>query len=526
MSVDELPFALVDVDSAADRLIAGLMEQPWGQVSASVYETGRLVTLAPWLVGHAERVNHLIATQRPDGGWGAPGGYALIPTLSATEALLGQASADAKATQSVSRGLDVLFRWLSTDLLLPDMPAIELIAPSLVTLINQRLDRLNDESASGLALWMGNGRLPMPKGMSNAKVSMIQAHLKSGAVVQDKLLHALEAAGDAACGASGVTVGAAGNVGGSPAATAAWLRGRGQTEAGVRARGYLERAAERHAGPVPCALPITEFERGWVLSWLVRAGVPVAVPPRLLEELSAAIRADGASGGAGLPSDADSTSVALYALALLGVEREPDSLWHYELDTHFCTWQGEQGDSVTTNAHVLDTLGHYAHGRTGLDSRYARATRKVSAWLVEQQHLDGNWQDRWHASPYYATTCCVLALSCYGTNPAPVERAVRWIIDSQNADGSWGRWGGTAEETAYAMQAVLLADADLDGRGQAAARGYAYLLDAPALESGPALWHDKDLYKPEAIVRAAILGAVHMAQRDPSLVSLSKKIRQ
>src|SRR5690348_15962583 len=73
---------------AARELVASLLRQPWGQVSPSVYETGRLVTLAPWLPGHAERVTFLLHRQRVDGGWGAPGGYQLVPTLSATEALL------------------------------------------------------------------------------------------------------------------------------------------------------------------------------------------------------------------------------------------------------------------------------------------------------------------------------------------------------------------------------------------------------------------------------------------------------
>ncbi len=85
-STDFILGARIDVASAADELVRGLMLQPWGQVSPSVYETGRLVTLAPWLVGHRDRVAYLIGTQRPDGAWGALDGYALVPTLSATEA--------------------------------------------------------------------------------------------------------------------------------------------------------------------------------------------------------------------------------------------------------------------------------------------------------------------------------------------------------------------------------------------------------------------------------------------------------
>src|SRR5205814_1748241 len=71
------------------ELLDGLVAEPAGQVSPSVYETGRVVALAPWLTGHVMRVVYLVTTQRPDGRWGpADDGYALVPTLSATDALL------------------------------------------------------------------------------------------------------------------------------------------------------------------------------------------------------------------------------------------------------------------------------------------------------------------------------------------------------------------------------------------------------------------------------------------------------
>jgi halimadienyl-diphosphate synthase len=51
----------------ARELIAGLALRPWGQVAASVYETGRLVADAPWLPGHEQRITFLLGAQRADG---------------------------------------------------------------------------------------------------------------------------------------------------------------------------------------------------------------------------------------------------------------------------------------------------------------------------------------------------------------------------------------------------------------------------------------------------------------------------
>ncbi|MEV6517756.1 prenyltransferase, partial [Micromonospora chalcea] len=72
----------------ARDLVAALTGEPSGQTSPSIYESARLVALAPWLDGHDRRLAWLLGRQRPDGGWGGAGGYALVPTLSAVEALL------------------------------------------------------------------------------------------------------------------------------------------------------------------------------------------------------------------------------------------------------------------------------------------------------------------------------------------------------------------------------------------------------------------------------------------------------
>ncbi|WP_432826754.1 prenyltransferase [Dactylosporangium sp. CA-092794] len=483
MSIDD------DVTATVDRpvpnLLTSLAEQPWGQVSASVYETGRLVSLAPWLPRHDERVKFLLDAQRGDGGWGPPEGYALVPTLSATEALLAAGEPGA-----AGRGLELLARLLAAAPPIPDTPAADLIVPALIEAITARTGR----------------SLPLPPGLDGARLAAVRRRFGAGAAVPPKLLHALEVLGDAARGVAGVVLAGPGTVGASPAATAAWLSGPHPSPA----LAYLGDVVRRAGGPVPCATPITVFERAWVLGSLTRAGVPFAAPDDLVSSLTAGWGPDGTAAAPGLPADADTTAVVLFALQELGRPADTGVLRGYDTGAHFSTWPGEDGASVTTNAHVLDALG--------AEPRHAGVAERLTGWLCARQEPGGAWHDRWHSSPYYATACCVLALARFGRGPVAaraVDRAVAWVAANQRPDGSWGRWTGTAEETAYALHALLAPGGPgvPPAASLSAAAGY---LARPAGPPDPPLWHDKDLYAPHAIIRAAVLAAQHLARGRPA----------
>jgi hypothetical protein len=88
------------------------------------------------------------------------------------------------------------------------------------------------------------------------------------------------------------------------------------------------------------------------------------------------------------------------------------------------------------------------------------------------------------------------------------------LRDSQREDGSWGWFSrGTPEETAYAVQALMLAPAELRaGLTEQFDRAAAYLNETDGEPVIP-MWVGKTLYGPAQVVRSAVLSARTMLAR-------------
>jgi squalene-hopene cyclase-like protein/prenyltransferase/squalene oxidase-like repeat protein len=507
------------VREAAAALVVEMSADHFGQFSVSVYETGRLVRHAPWLSGHPDRVRFLLDQQHRDGSWGGPNGYGVLPTLSATGALLsvlhgtpagnGFVTGRHELIDSANRGLDRLVDWLNigTPMSLPDTVAVEILVPCLIREINEFLaahappeyrDPLRDHPYT-------DGRL----------LDTLRAAAVAGKACPTKLTHSFEAFGSAA-GAVRSVEPRAGGIGCSPAATAVWVGDPARLSRRHPSLRYLRAVQDRGSGAVPVAAPLATFERAWVLSTLAGAGLVPTGRRRLARHLRSAFGEFGVAAGPGLPADVDDTAVALCALARLGGARSPDCLWAYrQPDGHFACFTGERTPSSSANAHVLQAFGAYLAASPAQPPYYHDTMARLTTWLIDHQETDGSWQDKWHASPYYATVCCVLALADHGGAPATdaLDRAAAWVLDTQRPDGSWGRWTGTAEETAYAVRTLCRTRAarSRDGALRAIVQGSARLWPTNDEASPPPLWHDKDLYTPIRIVRAERLAALHLA---------------
>ncbi len=110
-------------------------------------------------------------------------------------------------------------------------------------------------------------------------------------------------------------------------------------------------------------------------------------------------------------------------------------------------------------------------GTAGLDLQFGRA-RRAREFVLRTQRADGSWWGRWGANFIYGTWSVLAGLRGIGEDmDAPyVQRAVAWLESRQQADGGWGeslasyddesqagRGESTASQTAWALLGLLAA---------------------------------------------------------------------
>ncbi|MEU2350944.1 squalene--hopene cyclase [Modestobacter sp. NPDC049651] len=137
--------------------------------------------------------------------------------------------------------------------------------------------------------------------------------------------------------------------------------------------------------------------------------------------------------------------------------------------------------SADVTAHVVEMLA--AEGLAGTED-----CRRGVQWLLDAQEAEGSWYGRWGANHLYGTGAVVPALVAAGLpadHPA-VRRAVAWLEAHQNADGGWGEdlrsytdpaWIGRGDSTASQTAWALLALHAAGERGPAVDRGVRWLVD-------------------------------------------------
>jgi squalene-hopene/tetraprenyl-beta-curcumene cyclase len=138
--------------------------------------------------------------------------------------------------------------------------------------------------------------------------------------------------------------------------------------------------------------------------------------------------------------------------------------------------------SADVTAHVIEMLA----GEPGVPEG---VVERALEWLSDQQETDGSWYGRWGVNYVYGTGAVIPALVAAGvaTADSRVRRGVTWLESHQNADGGWGEdvrsyidtsyhghGESTASQTSWALLALLAAG---DHGRNATRRGVHYLIN-------------------------------------------------
>lgn len=468
-----------------------------GLNSPSIYDTAQLLRLAPPPEGPWPAINWLASQQQPDGGWGDPSAPRArdLPTLAALLALHVYGTRG-RERAAVDSGLAFLRRQASHwSNLSDDLPVgIELLLPRLI------------EEAVALGLDLPTAPYAALMELGGRRRRLIAARPARAGTPP---VHSWEAWGS---DPDPSLLDGSGGVGHSAAATAAWLHAAGTrpdlADERACARRFLERAAAATgagiAGVVPGVWPIPRFEQVFGLYMLLVAGLLDApelrdvIQPQI-ENLALAMRPSGIGFSDFFVPDGDDTAAALAVLHAAGRSAELGALQRFADGDHFCAFPGELQPSLSVVAHAI-------HALEGGDDQ------PTYTYISERQGCDGRWPgDKWHSSWLYTTSQAMIALAGGGQH-YPVRRATEALVNYQHSDGGWGMRSSTTEETAYGVLALRL----LRRRGllaepasQALSRAERWMLQhyQPFADSQVKLWLDKDVYRPERIVRVIELAA-------------------
>ena len=462
-------------------------------ISTSAYDTGWLAWLYP------EAKDWLIETQRADGSWGSDLVYyhdRVIATLSAINAIA--ATSDNKhELERVERGIRYLEKALPR--LCEDVEettAFELLLPQLVQIGRE------------LGLPLENiERLMAPiMPMYHQKMALIPRELIYSP-------HTVVAYSIEFLGFKGLNKAATpplraenGSIHHSPSATAFIEIA---TQGSAEGREYLNTLMYRYGGAVPGFTPLELFETIWTLHHFSLVTDLQTLRPTIdpmIDWLLQCWQPTGVGFSQNFVPDPDDTALGLRLLHRLGIPISPGTLEFYEEEDHFRCYPLERTLSVDVHLHIIHTLRELAD--------FPRKDELVTKALtiLKQALKPASMVDKWHISPYYSTAQAVISLA--GFRDDLIQNQVRWLLNTQQEDGSWTHYPAhpkaAIEETAHVLLALMtLYEANGNVPFQIIEQGHRYLeTHFRCPEEIPAMWINKGLYNPYHIVEAIILSAM------------------
>lgn len=475
-----------------------------GHMASTAYDTAwvaRLGEIDWFLSSHA--LHWLAENQLPDGSWGAPAPMyhhdRVLCTLAAMIALTyrGRRGHDKVQIENGRLALERIVGGATQGLQADPNGAtvgFEMIAPTLAAEAeklgiiknqgNRILGRLSKQRAKKLSYLQGN--------MISRHVTMAFSSEMAGIDGQHMLdIENLQESN--------------GSVGLSPSATAYFATYVKKSD--EAALNYLRQTAKPDGGQ-PNVSPFDIFEVAWSL-WNLSLVPGTNALTKLKPHIQFLSNAWEPKRGVAFSTaysvkDSDDSVVTYNALLRFGIEKDLASILAYEEKDHFRCFNFEVNPSISANIHILDALL-----QSGLTDRNSSVI-KILHFLKKARGERPFWVDKWHASAYYPTAHAIIA--CAGSVNNFVEESVQWLLSSQNADGSWGTYLPTAEETAYAIQALWAWNEKVARIPKSILKKGARWLKENMDKPYPPLWIGKCLYSPQLVVRSAAISALALVQ--------------
>lgn len=453
-----------------------------------------------------ETLDWLRQNQNPDGSWGSTIEYfhdRVISTCAAIIALTlhGREATDPVAIQQGEHYLHRAIRCLDNDPY--ETVGFELIFPTLV----QQARRLGLDLPYTLC-----GRYDRVR---SEKLQRIPSRLLYSRQVTST--HSLEFMGDAL---DPQQLPAAqepnGSFGNSPSATAYVLSQCGDNPP---ARRYLAEVLAAGSGAAMPAHTVEIFNKGWVLYNLDLAGLLGGLAQEAAPHLAYLDSCWDDRWGVGFAHnypvpDLDDSAVTYKLLTQAGRSLDPAVFSYYEKDTHFSCYSYERNASTSANIHLLDTLSALPDAQRR-DPQVRAMVAKLLAFLRATRQQDSYWCDKWHISPFYVTAHAVIATLEH--DPQMAADGAAWILRNQHANGAWGAYRPTSEETAYCLQALAAcAQRGLTQPRAALETAAGYLDSNYARHDYPSQWIEKCLYTPQHIVQSAVISALALFRALPN----------
>ena len=486
-------------------LIAKLIDEIGpGHMGSTAYDTAWSARLGDidWNLS-TRALAWLAENQLPDGSWGAPVPFyhhdRVICTLAAMIALThrGRRGHDKVQVENGRLALERIVRGATEGLQADPNGAtvgFEMIAPTLA----EEAEKL------GLIKNQGNRILGRLSRLRSKKLSYLQGNMISRHVTMAFSAEMAGTDGKHMLDVENLQE-ANGSVGVSPSATAYFASYiKKGDEASLK---YLRRVMKPDGG-MPNVAPFDVFEIAWAL-WNLSFIPDLKKNGKLQPHIDFLSNAWQPKRGVGFAAgysvkDSDDTALVYDTLMRFGQEKDLASVLRYEEKDHFRCFDLEANPSISANIHVLSALG-----QAGLDQKNS-SVQKLIRFLHKAKGQNPFWVDKWHSSPFYATSHAIIA--CAGSADELVESSVKWMLTQQNRDGSWGTYLPTAEETSYAIQALWVWNEKTARVPRSAFRNGARWLKENMDQPYPPLWIGKCLYNPSLVIRSAVISALALTQ--------------